>query len=221
MIPSKVDILGNLNFGPFVAHYKIHDTLLEGLIERGKNAIPGSRNKNLAGILGDQRGYSNEDKEWFVKQWQPYVDSYAEGALSYIGSKFDNKMHSKSFQLIDLWINYMKENEYNPQHNHNGQLSWVIYLQTPNLDEEKKAFEGTGLGPGVIGFHYGESMTPRWAEHTYKYEPQEGFGFIFPAQLRHEVFPFKTPGERISVSGNLNFINPMSSSTVMKKSDTI
>ena len=46
MIPSKVDILGNLNFGPFVAHYKIHDTLLEGLIERGKNAIPGSRNKN-------------------------------------------------------------------------------------------------------------------------------------------------------------------------------
>jgi hypothetical protein len=26
--------------------------------------------------------------------------------------------------------------------------------------------------------------------------------------LRHEVIPFKTPGERISVSGNLYFMHP-------------
>ena len=30
---------------------------------------------------------------------------------------------------------------------------------------------------------------------------------------RHEVIPFKSPGERISVSGNLYFIHPTKKST--------
>ena len=44
------------------------------------------------------------------------------------------------FTLIDLWINYMKEHEYNPEHNHGGQLSWVIFLETPDISEEQKTF---------------------------------------------------------------------------------
>ena len=32
----------------------------------------------------------------------------------------------------------MKPNEYNPNHTHNGQLTWVIYLETPNEEERKE-----------------------------------------------------------------------------------
>ena len=32
----------------------------------------------------------------------------------------------------------MKQNEYNPPHTHNGQLTWVIYLETPNEEERKR-----------------------------------------------------------------------------------
>ena len=31
----------------------------------------------------------------------------------------------------------MKENEYNPNHTHNGQATWVIFLETPDLDKER------------------------------------------------------------------------------------
>ena len=37
-------------------------------------------------------------------------------------------------------INYMKEHEYNPEHTHEGQLSWVIFLQTPDVSEEQRQY---------------------------------------------------------------------------------
>ena len=205
---QKVNILGHLNFGPYCTYIKIDDGLFKGLLERGRKlTTKGTANKRLAGLLGDQRTYTMEDKEWFLKKFQPYIDAYVEGHCQFVGQPYDEAQFSKSFTLIDLWINNMKETEYNPQHSHGGQFSWAIYLKTPDLEEERKAFQGTGLGPGVIGMHYGENATPKWAEHTYKYIPEEGFMWIFPAQLRHEVFPYRTPGERISVSGNC-FMNP-------------
>ena len=36
--------------------------------------------------------------------------------------------------------------------------------------------------------------------------PEKGDMFIFPAKLRHMVYPFKSKVERVSVSGNLSYI---------------
>ena len=204
---TPVKILGNLNFGPFCAYMKMDDDFCKGLLERGQNSTEGSANKRLAGLLADQRRYSVEDKEWFIKKFQPYMDAYVDGACGFVGQPYNEAQFSKSFTLMDLWINFMKEREVNTEHTHGGQFTWVMYLKTPDVSKEVKEFEGTGLGPGVVGFHYGESATPKWAEHTYKYMPEESFMWIFPAQLRHQVHPFRTPGERISVSGNC-FMNP-------------
>ena len=211
----EVEALGNMNFGPYVAYFKCHDSLINGLRRKGDKLEPGSKNSNLAGILSDQRGYTKEDKEWFIKEFQPYVTKYINDAVNYVGQQLNPETHSSKFQLIDLWINYMKSGEHNPQHNHNGQLSWVIYLDVPDLTEEKNNFKGTGMGPGIIGFHYGENHRPKWAEHTYKYDPLASHMWIFPAQLRHEVLPFFTKDKtRISVSGNLYLTPPDQPSSV-------
>ncbi len=198
---------GQLYFGPYVPLCKVHDSLLRGLLKRGETLTPGDRNSTLAGHLTDQRGYTKEDKEWFIKEFKPYVNWYIDGAMEWSGLKFDPRQHTTSFTLIDLWINYMKEHEYNPEHTHGGQLSWVIFLKTPNVEEEQKAYKGTATPPGSIAFHYGEPQHPKWADHTFNYQPQEGYMWVFPAQLRHQVMPFHTEGTRISVSGNL-FLNP-------------
>ena len=50
----------------------------------------------------------------------------------------------------------MKGGEFNPEHTHTGQLTWVEYLKVPNMLKEHEDFKGNGLGPGSIGFHYGE-----------------------------------------------------------------
>jgi len=198
---------GQLFFGPYVPLCKIHDSLLNGLKTRGTKLTPGDRNRQLAGHLTDQRGYTYEDKEWFIREFKPYVNWYIDGALNWSGVTFNEEQHSKSFSLVDLWVNYMKEHEYNPEHTHDGQLSWVIFLETPDIAEEQKAYTGTASPPGSITFNYGEPQHPKWADHTFNYQPQEGFMWIFPAQLRHQVMPFHTPGTRISVSGNL-YLNP-------------
>ena len=207
---------GNLNFGPYVAMYFAHEELLEGLEDRGNKSREGSGNSNLAGIMEDQRGYTKEDKEWFVKEFQRYIDDYVKCSAEYIGQSFTEEKFSTKFTLIDLWINYMKENEDNPEHTHGGMLSWVIFLKTPDLTEERKKYKGKSFGPGGITFHYGEHSNPKWTEHSYGYEPQNGGLWIFPAQLRHQVIPFHTPGTRVSVSGNLFFNHPKDTSKVLQ-----
>lgn len=214
---------GNLNFGPYVAHYKIHPELLEGLLVRGEKSRPGSGNSNLAGIMEDQRGYSQEDKKWFIEHFQPYIDDYVEASSLYSGQQIDynnpNNRISKKFTLIDLWINYMKENEQNPEHSHGGMLSWVMFLKVPDLEEERRNYKGKSYGPGGVTFHYGEHQNPTWAQHSYGYMPEIAGLWIFPAQLRHQVMSYKTPGERISVSGNLFFNPPNETSKTLEESN--
>ena len=210
----KVEDLGHLNFGPYVAHYKAHPELIKGLLERGKKQKVGSGNPHLAGVLGDQRDYEEKDKEWFVKEFQPYVNEYVEGNCKWCRTQYSEPQWTKSFSLLGLWINYMKERESNPEHVHTGMLTWVIYLKTPDLAEERKKYEGTSYGPGGILFKYGENSPTKWAEHTVAYDPEPGYMWIFPCPLRHEVIPFRTPGERISVSGNLYFMHPSEKSKV-------
>tara|TARA_B100001245_G_scaffold222545_1_gene194766 strand:- start:42 stop:818 length:777 start_codon:yes stop_codon:yes gene_type:complete len=208
---------GNLNFGPYVAMYYAHQELLEGLTERGQKLIPGSVNENLAGIIEDQRGFPLEDKKWFIKEFQRYINEYVKASANYIGQPFTEDRFSTKFTLMNLWINYMKENEANPEHTHEGMLSWVIFLNTPDLTEERKNYKGKSFGPGGITFHYGEQANPTWAEHSYGYNPQMGGMWIFPAQLRHQVIPFKTKGTRISVSGNLYFNHPKDVSKTLEE----
>ena len=210
----KVEDLGHLNFGPYVAHYKAHPELIKGLLERGKPKKEGSGNPKLAGVLEDQRDYDVEDKEWFLKEFQPYVDTYVEGNCKWTRTHYSEPQWTKSFSLLGLWINYMKEKEYNPEHVHTGMLTWVIYLKTPDLVAERKKYAGSSYGPGGILFKYGEHTPTKWAEHTFAYDPEPGYMWIFPCPLRHEVIPFRTPGERISVSGNLYFIHPSQKSKV-------
>ena len=56
-----------------------------------------------------------------------------------------------------LWINYQKKNEFNPPHDHDGKLSFVIYLKIPEeLKKENAEYKGKSCGPGGIQFLYGD-----------------------------------------------------------------
>ena len=201
-------------FGPYLARYRVHEGLIKGLKERGMKAQPGSGNKELAGVIDDQRGYSKEDKEWFVKEFQPYMSAYSRGSCAHEQRMWDHNWTDK-FELIALWINYMKENEYNPPHTHNGQVTWVIFLETPDLDKERDEYVGRSVGPGALTFHYGEASFPKWTVNQLTYLPMPGEMWIFPTMLEHSVIPFKTPGTRISVSGNLVYMPPHMESRAM------
>ena len=107
---------------------------------------------------------------------------------------------------IDVfWINYMKSNDFNPPHAHSGDLSFVIYPAMPKeLIKENTDYKGSAVGPGGIAWFYGEGNYQFIDSVTMM--PKTGDIFIFPASLKHWVFPFRSKVERISVSGNIAFV---------------
>ena len=143
----------------------------------------------------------------------PYISSalglYNQAYEAYTKKKFDK---TPEYILSALWINYQKKNEFNPPHDHDGKLSFVIYLGIPEeLKKENKEYKGRSCGPGGIQFIYGEG--PRDAVTYMSYFPQERDMFIFPAWLKHWVSPFHSDCTRISVSGNIHDSAPLNNIT--------
>ena len=132
------------------------------------------------------------------------------GVYDQMFQRFINKSYEKKpeYMLTALWINYQKQYEFNPPHDHDGKLSFVTYLQIPDeLKEEHKNYTGKSCGPGGIQFVYGDG--PRECITYQSFFPEEGDMYIFPAWLKHWVAPFKSDCTRISVSGNIHDSAPL------------
>ena len=194
------------HWGPLLFHTVITPDECQKLLEEGKKCRKESndyRNK-LAGHLSEEYKLTDMQSivEWFDKYLQAYINAFA-------------KWHSKlkdipsSLHLDSIWINYMKSNDFNPPHIHDGDLSFVIYPSMPKeVTKENKAFIGKrnkGGGPGGVSFLYGEEV--KHCVSAVDHLPKTGDLFIFPASLKHWVFPFRSEVERISVSGNILFKN--------------
>jgi len=113
--------------------------------------------------------------------------------------------------LKSLWVNYQKKYEFNPLHNHGGLFSFIIFIKIPyTMAEQSAASPGRKSNFNVAGklsFVYLDSDV-NGSINTKEYDVDktwEGFGLIFKSNLNHCVYPFYTDGERITISGNLQF----------------
>lgn len=190
-------------WGPFLWKSKIPLDICEEMLTRfSKSNLDHAA--GLASIIKTvNRIDDRDDRGWFVNKINPYLDCYLNLRKEYynLPDTVDNQL-----ELHKLWINVQKQHEYNPEHWHGGDLSFVIYLQMPDaIREENKKFVGKSGGPGAIMFRYGEFSN--WSVNNHQFMPEVGDIFIFPAQLAHGVYPFYSDAERISVSGNFGFVN--------------
>jgi uncharacterized protein (TIGR02466 family) len=159
----------------------------------------------LAGILDKETGYSNESKNKILPQLSQYIGVYDQAYQRYVNKPYEKK---PEYVLSALWINYQKPNDFNPPHDHDGKLSFVIYCSIPDeIKKEHAAYRGKSCGPGGIQFIYGNG--PRDAITYMSFPPEEGDMFIFPAWLKHWVAPYKSNCTRISVSGNFHDSAPL------------
>ena len=187
-------------WGPYLWKNKVTQEITNELLDRAKKSNI-KYNEVLAGHIENQYRYNLEDEDFFAKLLVPYFDTYLKSGLNW----YEKCNNNENFflRLESLWINYMKKGEYNPIHEHDLDLSFVIYLQVPVLIyEENKNYVGRSGGPGSIEFIYGERMDNYLTKHYFV--PEENDIFIFPSKLKHVVSPFKSDCERISVSGNLS-----------------
>ena len=139
---------------------------------------------------------TSQFKSFLKEAYNHYVIAYNK---SYVYNNID---------YDDAWINLQKKYEYQPNHQHIGHYSWVLWVNIPyDLNEEDCYHTGNNkdvkcngrfeiVYSDIIGNH-----------NTYKInldKTYEGKLILFPAKLRHSVYPFYTSDDyRISVAGNL------------------
>jgi len=102
------------------------------------------------------------------------------------------------------WINVQRAGEFNPAHQHTGNLSAVIYIDIPEaIAEENQNRHSEIKQPvaGIISFMHGDDSF--WYRSLEHHQPTTGDILIFPASLKHSVYPFKSPVERISMAFNV------------------
>ena len=204
---KKINV-ATFNWGPCVVKFKMEDDFKKLLLDEAKKNVLDFKDK-LAGILDHETGYSEESKQKIL----PFLSHYL-GAYDEVFQKYVNKVYTKKpeYILSALWCNFQRPNEFNPPHDHDGKLSFVIYLSIPDaLKEENKNYVGKSCGPGGIQFIYGNG--PRDCISYQSFFPDEGDMFIFPAWLKHWVSPYKSNVIRISVSGNIHDSAPLNNIT--------
>ena len=185
-----------LRWGPCVVQYKVEEELRKKLLAEAEQSTE-SYGHRLAGHLGKEvKINSNNYKNFFNESFTIYNHAL---------KNWTGKDKQLQFIVSDLWCNFQRANEFNPPHNHGGLLSFVIYLKVPKDIKEEcikhQEIKASG-GPGSIAFFMGDSDKKNSITAN-SFFPEEGDIFIFPAWLKHWVYPYRSDVTRISVSGNI------------------
>jgi hypothetical protein len=168
-------------------------------IEEIRNNFESSitHNHNLAGNI--KKEFSFKNLGYLATTIFPYIKEDP-----YLKSKISGNV---SIRLIGAWINFQEKYEFNPPHDHDGDLSFVIWISIPyNINSEltnSPSVKSNYPVAGHFSFLYTSSLGGI-AEHLIPADrSMENTLLIFPASLKHCVYPFYTSDEfRISVSGN-------------------
>jgi len=187
---------GILHWGPCIVKTQVDQATLDLLLSEGEESKEDA-SPELAGVLKNQFHY--RDKNKFQNFMEDTFNLYNAAMKQW---KETTSKTPSTFFLEKLWINYQGPNEFNPPHSHGGALSFVIFAKIPiELRAENQNYKGLSAGPGGITFLYGDTDDRCITNHSVF--PEEGDMYIFPAWVKHWVYPFKSDCTRISISGNV------------------
>lgn len=118
----------------------------------------------------------------------------------------------KELCLSGLWVNYQKQNDFFPLHNHNGVYSFVVWMKIPtNFEDQIKGKSKAnkvlfnGLYTSNFIFNYSNILGKNDTFQFKMNRDMEGTMVMFPSNLQHLVYPFyNCDDERVSISGNLS-----------------
>ena len=165
-----------------------------------------SHKRTLAGQIYESNKLIDRG-DWF---WQhtlfPLCEEYCQ-EFGNLGSTIPvNQIHP--YYLSSFWVNYQKQNEFNPIHDHTGVYSFVIWMKIPTKHFEQNrnpiSLKANTHLISAFQFNFTDIMG-HTSQYVYEMNPEmEGTILFFPAKLQHGVYPFYNCDEdRISISGNI------------------
>ena len=200
--------------GQTVLRYEVPADIIGQLknIYRDKfNEMP-LANPQLVGKINDEKSFFYDGVDVPEKKIYPHnflskqiIDFYYMAFKHYLNW---NKIRDYKCTLSSVWINKMKEHEYNPIHVHQGTLftglSSVLIVDLPKSYGVEYSSPDQPLNGQLMILGSSSGMFA-----NIDYQPNKlksGDLFIFPYDMRHCVYPFNGPGERLTVAANMDVL---------------
>jgi hypothetical protein len=165
-------------------------------------------NRNLAGNMEREYFLDNSIKK-LNNLLAPLVTDYHN--QSDVLNNFNIMSKTLPVYLDTAWVNFQGKYEFNPCHNHEGVLSFVLWMDIPyDLKEEMEHGLGKKSGsnvPGFFEFQYVCTLGHVVSLPIPISKDMENTILLFPSKMIHCVYPFSVSnGYRTSVSGNFKLL---------------
>ena len=119
-----------------------------------------------------------------------------------------NKVKNYQMHLNSIWVNSMKDNEYNPVHIHMGTeqtgLSSVMILKSPKTTGVEYSAESKPMNGQlqIIGNSAGQ-----FSKTDYSPPMEVRDFYVFPYDMRHCVYPFNSSNDtRVTLACNCDVL---------------
>ena len=180
---------------------------LENYIDAAKKD-PINHNGQLAGNIS--KSLLIEDKDgWFFQTIVLQLIHQLTNHFPEYPATMDILTENAPYCLDTFWVNFQKQHDFNPLHNHVGIYSFVIFVKIPTDWKEQHTlpFSAASHTPKASDFDFHWAQDGIVRKHTYLLDKtSEGTMLFFPAKLMHIVYPFyECEEERITISGNIRF----------------
>jgi uncharacterized protein (TIGR02466 family) len=153
---------------------------------------------NLAGNVRKEVAINHNEIEGFPQFLVTMAHEYIKRVLSESSMKEEQTKVSFS-----VWVVSQYAGDFNPLHIHDANLSGVAFLKVPPKFEEE--YKNEDHHPTVGCLEFLGSVPNHFARHSYVVKPVVGDFYLFPSWLAHQVYPFRSEGERRSMSFNVHF----------------
>ena len=182
----------------FIINHKLDDDTLSKLIEI-QDEVFHSKNLphqgTLAGNIEHEYQLTEEQEKVIVPT---VIDLWTKS----------QKVDWNGKWLSNSWVNFQKKHEFNPIHHHNGDYSFVIWLDIPyNIEDELNhpSVNNSNVPmASVFNLYYTDPYGNIAGRPFFLDKKDCGKFVIFKSNMPHSVYPFYTSDEyRVSISGNL------------------
>jgi len=190
-------------FGPRVMKSSVPQNIID-IINNKANAIlnDDKRSKdldysaNLAGNVKKEVALSLGE----VKSLETIVNKLVtEYIMKTVGNQFNPENTNMTYTS---WVVSQYAGDFNPVHIHDSQLSGVLFLKLPpNYEEEYRREDHY---PSVGCLEFVGSVPNTFSKHSWMCKPTIGDLYLFPSWLLHQVYPFRSDGERRSMAFNIH-----------------
>lgn len=171
------------------------------------NNRKGSLKNKLAGNISESNVLIDKSDWFFSNTLAPLCIKYSD-EFENLGNNIPiNQKHP--YYLDSFWVNFQKQTEFNPIHNHSGIYSFVIWMKIPTRHsvQNKNPISFFSNSSLISGFQFNYiDLLGNFDSYLYEMNPEmEGTLIFFPSKMQHCVYPFFNCDEdRISISGNIS-----------------